>query len=69
MPETEKSALRKLIKLNPETTRRLLELEKDIPVIESQMTALSELIDVSSIRDKLEWGKKAMAILKRDFTE
>lgn len=69
MPETEKSALRKLIKLNPETTRRLLELKKDIPALEQQITGLSELMDVSSLRDKLEWGKKAMAILERDFTE
>jgi len=69
MAETEKSALRKLIKLNPETTRRLLELKKDIPALEQQITGLSELMDVSSLRDKLEWGKKAMAVLERDFTE
>jgi len=69
MAETEKSAIRKLILLNPETKRRLLELEKDIPGLEKQITGLSELMDVSSLRDKLEWGKKAMAVLKRDFVE
>jgi len=69
MAETEKSAIRKLILLNPETKRRLLELKKDIPGLEKQITGLSELMDVSSLRDKLEWGKKAMAVLERDFVE
>lgn len=69
MATDEERAYKKIIKLNPETKRRLLEMEKDIPALEHQIGRLSAIMDVSSLKEKLEWGKKAVAILKEDFTE
>jgi len=64
----EPEEISKLIRLNPEAKRRILELEKDIPALEKQIEGLSELMDVSSLREKLDWGKKAAKVLKEHFT-
>ena len=68
MPE-EKAVPSKVIKVNPETKRRLLALKADIPALEAQVEALSEIMDVTSLREKLVWGKKAARILEEHFTE
>ena len=59
----------KIIKLNPEAKRRLLALEKDIPALEAQVEKLGELLDVTPLREKIEWGKKAAKILREGFIE
>ena len=59
----------KIIKLNPENKRRLLELQKDIPALEKQIEKLSGIMDVSALREKIEWGKKAAKILVEGFIE
>ena len=69
MADINERALKKIIKLNPETKKRLIEMEKDIPALEYQIGRLSAVMDVSSLQEKLEWGKKAVKILREDFTE
>lgn len=59
----------KYIKVNPETKRRLLSLEADIPKLEEQVNALSEIMDVTSLKEKIAWGKKAAKILREHFVD
>ena len=69
MVTDEERALKKIIKVNPETKRRLLDMKKEIPIMERQIDRLGQIMDVSSLKEKLEWGKKAAEILIEDFTE
>jgi len=65
----EERALKKVIKVNPETKRRLVDMEKEIPILERQIDRLGQIMDVSALKEKIEWGKKAVSILREDFTE
>jgi len=68
MAEEEK-VLKKIVKLNPEAKARLIKMQKDIPGLEHQVDRLSKLMDVSSLREKIQWGKEAVKILMEDFVE
>lgn len=59
---------KKIIVLNADAKKRILDAERDIPALEQSLDKLSELVDVTSLREKLEWSKKVVKVMKENFT-
>ena len=69
MAENEEKKLPKVVKLNPEAVRRLRAMKEEIPRIEAQLTTLGKYVNVSPIREKIEWAKEIAKDLEEGFVE
>lgn len=58
----------KVLRLGAAGKARIEQMKKEIPVVKQQIESLSEVLDITPLKDKVEWAEKMINTLEENFT-